>query len=125
MTLNTTVLIPLEHDWHSTLAGAQSINAVPRLPQWRAHATHDASLTRDFELEAVDFCVSYWLVLDSAPDGTRVSVNGNELGRAGTEGFRVDVTDWVALEDNHLRFQVEAGAEGAFEGVRLQGIPCE
>ncbi len=123
--MNTTVLIPLEHDWHSTLAGAQVIVAVPRLAAWRADEAQDASLTRDFELERVDFCVGYWLVIDSAPDGTRVTINNHDVGLTGPFGLRADVTDWVALEDNHLRFQVEAGADGVFAGVRLQGIPCE
>lgn len=120
-----TVLIPLEHDWHSTLVGAQSIVAVPRLTAWRADADHAASLTRAFELEMTDFCVTYQLVIDGAPDGTRVTVNSTELGVAGPDGLRADVTDLVALGDNHLRLQVAAGAEGAFAGVRLQGIPCE
>ncbi len=122
---NTTVLIPLEHDWHSTLTGAQAIVAVPRLAAWRADANHAASLTRAFELEPVDFCVGYHLVIDGAPVGTRVTINGTDLGVVGPDGLRADVTDLVALEDNHLRFQVDAGADGAFAGVRLQGTPCE
>lgn len=125
--MNTTVLIPLERGWLCEIAANPPvISLVNQLSRWQPEPNRGAAtLTLGFALEPTDFCVGYELIIDHAPDGTRVTVNGSDVGTAGHDGLRVDVTDHVALEDNSIRLSVAPGAIGMFAGVRIQGTPCE
>jgi hypothetical protein len=85
-------------------------------------------LRYDFTLEPVEFCINYWLFIDSAPSPTHIYINGKPVESykdASLQPFALDVTLYVALGENQLEFQIPSGVAGHFSGVRLQGVPCE
>ena len=107
---------------------------VPALVEWvfdrRPGDNWAAWLRHGFDLEATDFCVSYVLMIDSAPEDTHIFINGEKVGtyqtpRPGEPPFEIDVTLHVALEYNEIALRVEWNAAGRFEGVRLQPVPCD
>ncbi len=89
-----------------------------------------AWLKRSFQLEATDYCVNYFLYLDSAPAGTRIYLNGQQVATYTPPGlddppYELDITLNVALGANEIAFRVDWNAAGQFAGVRLQPVPCE
>ncbi|MCA9904165.1 MAG: hypothetical protein KC547_09925 [Anaerolineae bacterium] len=117
----------LDAGWTCTYVGLDT-EPVAQLDAWRFSQACDdgctASLNRQFVLYPTDECVSYLLQIDSAPEGTQLSVNGHRLG-AVMAPCTLDVTAFVSLEDNDMTFQVGPGAQGTFAGIRLQAIACE
>lgn len=108
--------------------------AVPSLAAWsfdrRRVDNWAAWLQRSFTLEPVDMCINYALLIDSAPAGTEIHVNGRQAGVYMPSGldeppYEVDVTLLVALGENRIAFRVPWDAEGVFSGVRLQPVPCQ
>jgi hypothetical protein len=85
-----------------------------------------AVLFHQFDLEPTDFCVNYMLHVESAPGTIRLEINGRRMGEFdGSPAFAFDVTDYVALEDNTISFQVDCSAAGKFGAVYLEQVPCE
>lgn len=88
-----------------------------------------AWLQRTFTLRQVDYCVNYLLLVDSAPAGAEIHINGKLAGIYTPPGpdappFELDITLLVALGENRIAFRVGWDAPGAFSGVRLQPVPC-
>jgi hypothetical protein len=109
---------------------ASSALAVPSLAGWTCSGRYDggwaAYLQHTFFLEPTDFCVSYFLQIESAPGNIVLFVNGRRLGQFdGSRPFSFDITDYVALEENSLALRVDCGGRGRFGRVYLQPVPCE
>ena len=85
----------------------------------------DIRLRHIFVLNPTDYCVNYLLQFDSLPDDTAIYINGERLTVDPTEGNGIDITAYVALDDNELVLHVGAGAVGRIEGVRLQPVACD
>jgi hypothetical protein len=108
--------------------------AVTSLANWsfdkRRVANWAAWLKRDFELQATDFCVSYYLYLDEAPEGAQIYINGEQVAVFHAPGpdappYELDVTPYVSLGQNELAFRLQWDMPGEFVGVRLQPVPCD
>lgn len=89
-----------------------------------------ASLDRAFAIKPIEKeCVRYWLLIDSAPQGTTVLINHKPVAEynVGDDDapFELDVTNYVMLGVNWIMFRVDGEAAGRFEGVRLVATPCE
>jgi hypothetical protein len=99
---------------------------IPSLTKFepRQIPTKLAWLERAFDLPIQDECINYMLSIDSAPVGTRLSINGREVGEFLTP-LSLDVTDIVALEDNVMTLSVPHNALGWFGIMQLIVIPCE
>lgn len=101
---------------------------VPSLVEWvfdrRRMENWVAWLRCGFDLYPTDACVSYLLRADTAPEEAQVFVNGERVGTISQTPYRLDVTNYVALEYNELAFRVEWNAAGRFEGLRLEAVPC-
>ena len=85
-----------------------------------------AWLQRRFDLPMLNHiaCVNYVLQIDDAPYGAILDINGREFGQVQTP-FTMDVTDFIALEDNTIGFRVPCHATGQFQGIRLVAVACE
>jgi hypothetical protein len=101
-----------------TVARLADWQFTPRYPEGWA-----AWLEKRFTLTPLDECVRYELRIESVPHGAQLSVNGRQLGVV-TAPSTLDITDYVALEDNRLAFRVESGTTGAFGALRLVAVPC-
>ncbi len=102
---------------------------VADLRAWACDRRYDdgwaAWLQKTFDLPMTDVCINYTLRIARAPKGTVVSINGTRLGEMNNGNlFEMDVTDYVTLEDNVIRFRVICGGEGSFGDIILEGIPC-
>lgn len=132
--------IPLDSGWLCDYFEAEpdvyelaAESAVTALSAWsfdrRRAEGWAAWLERTFALEPTDECVRYLLLIDSAPQGMRIYVNGEHVAdyQVGDDDppFEVDVTDRVWLDTNRIAFRVDSGATGTFAGVRLQPAPCD
>lgn len=82
-----------------------------------------AWLERAFDLPMPDECINYRLEIDYAPRDTHLFLNGRALGEIATP-LHMDVTDFVALEDNRIVFRVSHNAFGGFGPIWLVAIPC-
>ncbi len=86
-------------------------------------------LSHVFYLEPTDYCVNYWLIIDSAPAGTEIYVNDTPVGHYPVGDspvkFELNITDWVMLEDNHLVLHLPSGNTVGVVGVGLQPLPCD
>ena len=91
--------ISLDSNWQCVYADGSSEVLVPSLGGW-SHASQEVELKRKFRLDITDSCVNYVLHVDSAPLGTEVSVNGQDVTRISVLPFVVDVTMFVMLENN-------------------------
>ncbi len=94
-----------------------------KVENWAAH------LQRDFVLEATDDCVNYFLLIDSAPAGAKIYINGEAVAVYQSPGlddpaYELDITNYVALGKNEIGFRVAWDASGTFSGVRLQPVRC-
>ncbi len=111
-----------------TLYEFQDGVAVATLRGWRPEQRYDASwvawLQKWFTLEITDVCVNYALIIESAPMGTQVYMNGARLAEYNGLPLSLDVTDVITWESNTLAFRVPCGGEGAFSGVVLVPTPC-
>ena len=139
--MSTLPALSLDSDWvceyfqmDSGSRDAADEIVVPSLVEWvfdkRRVENWAAWLRHGFDLDATDFCVSYMLVIDSAPEDMRIYINGEKVGvyqppEPGAPPFEIDLTYYVALEYNEIAFRVEWNAAGRFEGVRLQPVPCD
>lgn len=89
----------------------------------------DAWLERPFTLRQVDFCVSYLLLIGSAPAGAAIHINDRPVGVYAAPGpddpsFELEITLLVALGLNRVAFRVARDMPGAFSGLRLRMTPC-
>lgn len=106
-----------------------SSDSVPSLANWAFDRRRTegwlAWLQKKFDLPVMNNveCMNYVLEIDYVPYGAALVINGREFGAVQTP-FRMDVTDFIALEDNRIAFRV-ANTEGAFQGIRLVAVPCE
>ncbi len=84
-----------------------------------------AWLQKKFDLPVMNniACMNYLLEIDEVPYGAVLVINGREFGAVQTP-FQMDVTDFIALEDNRIAFRV-AKTSGSFQGIRLVAVPCE
>jgi hypothetical protein len=130
--------LPLEQQWRcqfyradSNIDDSQSTAIVMSLPSWRLDPNRPmGSLDRAFKLSPIEAeCVSYWLVIDNAPRGTKVFLNHKPVGEYSSNNdgnpFELDVTNYVMLGVNWIMFRVEGDLEGRFANVRLVAVPCE
>ncbi|MBZ0295525.1 MAG: hypothetical protein K8L99_23405 [Anaerolineae bacterium] len=119
--------VDLNANWQCEYADEDVPMVVPALNQWGLDHQARAScwLRHVFLLTALDFCVSYLLMVDSAPEQAQIYVNGERIGVFGAASFEADITNFVALGENELAFWVASPSSGAFNGVRLQPVPCE
>ncbi len=106
---------------------------VPALSAWtfdrRRVDNWAAWLQRSFTLRRLDYCVNYFLYVDSAPAGAEIHVNGQHAGVYSPPGpddppFELDITRLLTLGENRIAFRVAWDMLGAFSGVRLQPVPC-
>lgn len=106
---------------------------VPALDSWRFDRLRvvdwAAFLRRSFFLAPTDSCVSYHLLIDTAPDGARIYINDRHVADYHAPGpddppFELNITDHVHLDTNEIGFRVACDAPGHFSGVRLQSLPC-
>ncbi len=101
---------------------------LPSLAKWTFDKTRPVNwlawLQHHFDLPLRGVCVSYWLRIDSAPSTARLYINGRNFGEFSTP-LSLDVTDYVALEDNRIEFRVPCDARGSFSDIRLTAIPCK
>ena len=83
------------------------------------------NLRHTFDLEPInDVCLRFHLALKRAPIGTQVYVNGWHVGTIQTaDPLRVDVTDYVSLENNLLLLKLIR--PGDLYGLSIQPLPCE
>ncbi|GIL08955.1 MAG: hypothetical protein BroJett033_4660 [Chloroflexota bacterium] len=139
MTVNTLTL-SLDTGWTcsyhqraSDPRGPARAEAVASLAAWARDQQQadspDAWLERSFTLRQVDYCVSYLLLIDSAPAGAEIHINGKAAGLyhppgLGAPPFELDITLLVTLGANRLAFRVAGDLAGAFSGVRLRLAPC-
>lgn len=88
-------------------------------------STDDTWVWRTFSLEPTEFCVRYFLQLDSMPAYTTIEINGHIIvSTVTTHSLTVDVTDYVTLEENKLAFKlVQLGVP--LGKVRLLPISCD
>jgi hypothetical protein len=108
-------------------------DTIVTLSQWsfdkRRSEGWRAWLQRSFRLEPTDFCVRYFLLIDTAPQGTDIFINDQSVAvyTVGDDDppFELDVTNYVALEDNTIAFRVDCETVGQFAGVRLLAVPCD
>jgi hypothetical protein len=106
-------------DYRVSLTSLQDWQFERRFPEsWAAW------LERRFDLHPIDTCVHYVLSIDAAPEGTALSVNGRQFG-AISAPCRIDITDFVTLDENRIAFRVHSGSTGRFGTVRLTAVPCE
>jgi len=132
--------IPLNDGWLCTYFETESApyefatdDTVVTLTQWsfdkRRAEGWMAWLQRSFRLDPTDFCVRYLLLIDSAPQKASIYVNDQHVAdyNIGDDDppFELNVTYYVALEDNTIAFRVSCDAMGQFARVRLQAIPCD
>lgn len=108
---------------------AAAANPVGSLQQWRFSGRYDegwaAWLTVTFEMEPIlDTCMRYELHIDAAPSPLKLFVNGRRMGEVVHFPLVLDVTDFVAYEDNRLAIRVGYDAVGQFGRVLLLGILC-
>jgi hypothetical protein len=100
---------------------------LPSLAKWRFDKTRAenwiAWLQKRFDLPLREVCVTYVLCIDSAPAGARFYLNGRDFGAIETP-LRLDVTDYVTLEDNVIAFRVPCDMRGSFSDIRLTAFPC-
>jgi len=84
-----------------------------------------AWLQKKFDLPVMNniACMNYLLEIDEVPYGAVLVINGREFGAVQTP-FQMDVTDFIALEDNRIAFRV-AKTSGSFQGIQLVAVPCE
>jgi hypothetical protein len=102
---------------------------VPSLRSWvrngRFTEGWGAWLHRGFSLEPMDeICLSYFLHIDSAPYKTRIYINEKHIATYSTP-VKIDVTDYVWLEDNIIGIRVDCDTPGSFSEVYLQPVPCD
>lgn len=103
---------------------------VPSLATWAFDKRRTegwlAWLQKKFDLPVMNNieCMNYELEIDYVPYGAVLILNGRDFGAVQTP-FRMDVTDFIALEDNRIAFRVASGTQGAFQGVRLVAVPCQ
>ncbi len=102
--------------------------AVARLGDWSFDRLYPqgwaAWLERRFDLQPLDYCVHYELNIAVVPEGAQLSVNGRQFGVLAAP-CRVDITDYVTLDENRIAFRVLSGATGGFGDIRLTAVPCE
>jgi hypothetical protein len=116
-------------DGAASLYEFMSSDSVPSLANWAFDRRRTegwlAWLQKKFDLPVMNNveCMNYVLEIDYVPYGAALVINGREFGAVQTP-FRMDVTDFIALEDNRIAFRV-ANTEGAFQGIRLVAVPCE
>lgn len=130
-------LIQLDTDWRGLAASEQptleDLSTGSEIAALSAYAPEDTPraiwLLRQFDLQPTDYCVNYWLIIDSAPLGTEIYVNETFLGSYPVEDkpskFELNITDWVMLDANFLVFHVPSGEAAGFAGVSLQPVPCD
>jgi hypothetical protein len=85
-----------------------------------------AWLQKSFDLPVMNHiaCLNYVLEIDQMPYGAALVINGREFGMVRAP-FSMDVTDFIALEDNRIAFRVPPNTAGSFQGIRLVAVPCE
>jgi len=88
-------------------------------------STSDAWVWRTFSLEPTEFCVRYFLQLDSMPTYTAIEINGHIIVPADTtQSLTLDVTDFVALDENRLGFKLAQPSSKPGQ-IRLLPIACD
>jgi hypothetical protein len=128
--------IPLNTDWtcdyfedgQASLYEFMETHYVPVLRQWsferRLCEGWAAWLQRRFDLPPIgDVCIDYRLLIEAAPYGAQLVLNGREYGKIAVP-LDIDVTDVVTLEDNQIAFRVPCDTSGAFGSIRLIPVPC-
>lgn len=132
--------LSLDSDWTCGYFGPETgprgpahAEPVASLAAWtfdaRRAGSQDAWLERPFTLRQVDYCVSYLLLIGSAPAGAAIHINGRPAGVYTTPGpdsppFELDITLLVTLGLNRAAFRVARDMPGAFSGLRLRMTPC-
>jgi hypothetical protein len=105
-----------------------TLPAIPLDEGWRFEAQADglaATARRTFWLEPAGFCVRYFLHIEAARQVVAVVINDHDIRVVPQDnGIIVDVTDYVALEENTIALRV-AKQGGTFGGIRLQAVRCE
>ena len=115
--------ISLDSNWTSETEGA--VKQVDSLAMIDLNGLRGTRLRHVFVLHPTDYCVNYLLQFDSLPDDTAIYINGERLTVDSTVSNAIDITAYVALDDNEIVFLVEAGVDGTFAGVRLQPMACD
>jgi hypothetical protein len=129
--------LTLEQQWRcqyyradSNLDDSQSTAIVMSLSSWRPDPNRPlGTLDRAFKLSRVEAeCVSYWLLIDVAPHGTKVFLNHKPVAEyvpQNNEPFELDVTNYVMLGVNWIMFRVDGIPTVRFANARLVAVPCE
>ncbi|MFN8376911.1 MAG: hypothetical protein U0694_29060, partial [Anaerolineae bacterium] len=125
--------LPLDQHWRCQFyRGGDSVDETQNtaiilpLSAWAADPGRPvATLDHNVRLSPIEAeCVSYWLQVDSAPQGTQVLVNQKLVGEVrGGKALEFDVTNYVALGLNWIMFRVEGEPPGRFGAVRLVATP--
>jgi hypothetical protein len=143
--METSFTIPLDTDWFCTYILLEGIGdghaVIPQLSEWtfrsKFMAEHwppevrfSAWFWREFDLEPTNYCVRYFLHIDSTPGEISVIfLNRKEHVAVKQSGpLAIDVTDYVMLEGNKLSLRLDpstAQLDRKFSGVRLEAVPCE
>jgi hypothetical protein len=84
-----------------------------------------AWLTRTFDLPPMDDdpCLNFVLTIKAAPYPVELDLNGRSFGVIDAP-CELDITDFVALDDNRIAFRVPPDAQGRFGDVRVRAVPC-
>jgi len=111
-----------------TLYEFQHGQSVTTLRGWSPEKRYDRSwvvwLQKSFTLEITDVCVNYSLLIETAPMGTVVYLNGAHLAEYTGAALAIDVTDAITWEANTLAFRVTCGSDCAFSSILLVPTPC-
>lgn len=127
--------ISLDENWlcnyfehEPTLFEFMESGDIPSLMAWTFDARMvegwSAYLHRTFDLPLQDECINYILHIDRLPASAHLYLNGRDFGDL-TAPLTIDVTDFIALEDNRIAFRVSCDAVGGFGRVRLIAVPCD
>lgn len=82
-------------------------------------------LQRSFNVEPMDeICLRYFLHIDSAPRDSQVYINEKHIATYSAP-FKIDVTDYLWLEDNIIGIRVDRDTPGNFGDIYLQPVPCD
>jgi hypothetical protein len=118
--------LSLDNGWsYDSSSTFSDVAPVPALSAFRSDPQQAVYLKRGFDLAATDDCVNYMLCLDSAPPGTRFTLNDQPVPVDTDRPYRIDVTMFVALEDNQLLIYIPPEVSGAIRGLALEAVPCD
>jgi hypothetical protein len=104
---------------------------VDDLSRWTSERRYDetwaALLTTTFFIAPVDQCIAYWLDFHHPCAEVVLYINERRIGTF-TGHNRINVTDYVWLDDNVLQMRVDCGtctSEAPFSAIRLLMTPCD